>query len=566
MRKLLAVCLLTALAAATAGPATAQTYGILQFIGTGNASFSDANNWIETFSPDYLPSWSESLTGTKHTPDANSTGVLIRDGANVTLSDGSTYSMPSNFYIGNPGVADPNWMGDANMHPYTWTSMPASTFNLSNGTLLVDTDSTGEAVGMGGFYNGTVNTYWLRMGEGNGATGKYNLSAGSMVVRYKINVGYASGKTASDGVVNGNVNGGYGEMNLSGGYIQMAGPNGLNVGIYRTNITTGYLDANGVSIVPLAAGTGKVTVSAGAELSSTNTSADVKIGEGVGWINPKDRNGGLYQAKGTFIQTGGSVGFSDEAQVGYDGGDGYLEVTGGSFIARRLRVGYSNTAVSPINLSTGTIRIGPDAYFEIGRRGGTYAWAQFYGASQASAVKLISDVTPAGAGKLISVGTPTLDPNNFTLNMNAISFRPKQGDAYTVIQTEGTAGTTTPTMITSNITTGQDPNYSTMFTAAWSGKNLQATFRGFTAGDCGGDGTVGLLDLGKLGANWNKTGQAWADGDFSGDGVVGLLDLGALAANWNWTKPAGAPVPVPEPATMALLGLGGLALIRRKRS
>ena len=477
--------------------------------------------------------------------------------------------------MGHDPIYDPNYIGVPGTFKYL--SMPASTLNISGtATILIDPNDAynNDCITAGVFYNGTINQSGgyiqadhLRIGEGVGATGKYNLSGGTANLTYgRMTVGYASGKMDANAVPNAIVGGSYGEVTMSGGLVQLNGAGaGLQIGLYRTSITSGYTDGNGANYISLAAGTGKMTVSDGV-LRCTNpgTAANMNLGYGVGYVNPQDPNGGLYQAKGTFIQTGGSVGFDNEVRVGYEGGDGYLEVTGGSFIARRLRVGSTSTAVPQGALSTGTIRIGPGAYFEIGKRGGTYAWAQFYSPSQASAVKLIIDVTSAGAGKLITEGSAVLDPNNFTLDLNAISFRPKQGDKYTVIDANSAGNT--PTQITSNITVGQDPNYSTMFTAAYNGGDLEATFRGFTAGDCGGDGTVGLLDLGKLGANWNKTGQAWADGDFSGDGVVGLLDLGALAANWNWTKPAGAPVPVPEPATMALLGLGGLALIRRKRS
>ena len=56
-------------------------------------------------------------------------------------------------------------------------------------------------------------------------------------------------------------------------------------------------------------------------------------------------------------------------------------------------------------------------------------------------------------------------------------------------------------------------------------------------GDANRDGTVGLIDLGVIAANWNQSGRSWAQGDFSGDGSVTLTDLGALAANWGWTCP-----------------------------
>jgi hypothetical protein len=76
-------------------------------------------------------------------------------------------------------------------------------------------------------------------------------------------------------------------------------------------------------------------------------------------------------------------------------------------------------------------------------------------------------------------------------------------------------------------------------------------------GDFNLDGTVNLLDLNKLTANYNGTG-GWTLGDANGDGSIALLDLNKLTANYNST------VVVPEPATMTLLALGAVALIRRK--
>jgi hypothetical protein len=77
-------------------------------------------------------------------------------------------------------------------------------------------------------------------------------------------------------------------------------------------------------------------------------------------------------------------------------------------------------------------------------------------------------------------------------------------------------------------------------------------------GDFNLDGTVNLLDLNKLTANYNGTG-GWTLGDANGDGSIALLDLNKLTANYNST------VVVPEPATMTLLALGAVALIRRKK-
>jgi len=51
--------------------------------------------------------------------------------------------------------------------------------------------------------------------------------------------------------------------------------------------------------------------------------------------------------------------------------------------------------------------------------------------------------------------------------------------------------------------------------------------------DINGDGSVNILDLSILAANYGKTGRTFAQGDINGDGTVSILDLSILAANWG---------------------------------
>jgi hypothetical protein len=85
-------------------------------------------------------------------------------------------------------------------------------------------------------------------------------------------------------------------------------------------------------------------------------------------------------------------------------------------------------------------------------------------------------------------------------------------------------------------------------------------------GDANLDGTTGLPDFARLGANFNLPGR-WGTGDFNFDGSVGIADFSLLAANFNLSAidPGGRANAVPEPASLGIAAAAGL-LARRRRN
>ena len=79
--------------------------------------------------------------------------------------------------------------------------------------------------------------------------------------------------------------------------------------------------------------------------------------------------------------------------------------------------------------------------------------------------------------------------------------------------------------------------------------------------DFNGDGSVDLLDLDILGANFGNPGDPMT-GDANGDGTVDLLDLDILGSEFGMSESASA---VPEPTTALLAGLTLGLLPRRRR-
>lgn len=78
-------------------------------------------------------------------------------------------------------------------------------------------------------------------------------------------------------------------------------------------------------------------------------------------------------------------------------------------------------------------------------------------------------------------------------------------------------------------------------------------------GDANGDGIVGVVDLGILGANVGAGEVSFSNGDLNGDNMIDVADLGILGANWTGaesTQVEGLDLHVPEPATMAVVVIG----------
>ncbi|MEO0477051.1 MAG: hypothetical protein AAF085_13930 [Planctomycetota bacterium] len=83
-------------------------------------------------------------------------------------------------------------------------------------------------------------------------------------------------------------------------------------------------------------------------------------------------------------------------------------------------------------------------------------------------------------------------------------------------------------------------------------------------GDANGDGSVDLLDLDILGANFGLTPADLAEGDFNDDDIVDLLDLDILGANFGTM--AAASTSVPEPSATMLVAAWLAAFAARLRA
>jgi hypothetical protein len=590
---------------ALAGPALGQTVSqTLEFTPTGSGSWTDANNWIEIDANNPQWSWDQGRqsTGQRRLPSISAdwtTGdtAYIRSGASVTLN--SATDPIFHLYVGGRDIwanGDPNYT-DPN---FAYVSKPMSTLTIAEGALLIidpnNTQDTGKGgdtfIGSGTWlraeasYSGTLNMTggsfapcWFRLGEGMGSTGIFNLSGGTIDVRYRLNVGRMGGRTGWQGDTDPNFYGGvsewgsgYGEVNQTGGTLISSRGSAFEMWIGLNGpITTKYADANGSPVVVNWGGKGIYNLSGGV----ATCAGKLRIGKYGYWSNPLDPNDPYRTwcpCEGVLNVTGGSF-QAGNVECGSTGGKGSCNILAGTFASTQwFELGLTGTGDGNA-LGQADMRVGVGAVVELGSTlASGYAFRIF---DTLNPHLLKMDIDRDGNDVIsafikvpgTSAGSVWLGTKN-TLNVNSIGdangilSRPRQDDRFTIIDNAGT-GTGTGNFATfiSNIVNGLDPNYASAFTGEWDDPNgpgcdYIVTFRGFTGGDASGNHHVWEEDLAILESNWLRTGMSWSEGDFTADGIVNEYDLAILNSNWGW---------IPEPATLSLLGLGGLAVLRRRR-
>lgn len=133
-------------------------------------------------------------------------------------------------------------------------------------------------------------------------------------------------------------------------------------------------------------------------------------------------------------------------------------------------------------------------------------------------------------------------------------FAPSVGDVFTLITYDSEGGT----FDTLDLPAGYE------WSVSYGADNLtlEVLSAGLFAGDINGDGSVDLLDLDILGANFGSTSATFGEGDINGDGNVDLLDLDLLGSVFGTTVGSAA---VPEPTALLLLTVAASAAAVRKR-
>ena len=231
-----------------------------------------------------------------------------------------------------------------------------------------------------------VNTNTINVAHSK-ASGALNISTnGGSIAANTIQVGFdaayrstgtvniAAGTLSATSIYVGNAS--RGEVNVSGGELNMNTNGQLRIGYRRTNVpgqqqgnaSLPTIDMNGDGIVDISGGTfnataSNVQVTVGYDNSTTpetNRVAELKIRDG-GTANFTAGNKlliGRWSDGTVTVEDGGTLNLADETvAIGYGPGTGTLNVTGGTInqTGNRLSIGAYGQGVGIVNMSGGTI-------------------------------------------------------------------------------------------------------------------------------------------------------------------------------------------------------------------
>lgn len=413
-------------------------------------------------------------------------------------STAGNWDDPNNWTAGVPGSSDLAYVDNGGT-----ANMPTSFASASS--ISVGHTHPGYVHQSGGYAYAGV----LMVARSNDVTGSYDLGGGTLNAPSEY-VGFA----------------GPGSLLQSDG---LNTPRWLYVGYGLGSSGQYYLNGGSLSAEEQYVGSyasGRVTQSGGTNVVTTILS----LGIDVGFRGTYELNAGRLDVQSGQISVG-------------PGGSGVLTLNGGTAMAGQMSV------------RAGTVHVGKNAAVTIG---------QIQLANDASSLTVTRfelSATKSASIAASPVGTVTIGAaGTHTLNLQTGSYRPREGDRFTLM-TGFSSISGTFDAITTNLTLGNAG-----FSGGVNTNSYRVTFTGLAAGDANGDHRVNTGDLAQTATSWMTSGKGWGNGEFTGDGVVGTGDLALMGTNWLWSLPTPAPdQPIPEPATLALLGTCGAALIRRNR-
>jgi hypothetical protein len=392
------------------------------------------------------------------------------------------------------------------------------------------------------------------------------------------------------------INGGTGELNISGGAQVRAVHfmSGIDAGVPQYTPGTGTIHISGADtrvavpgwmvVGPTSGGAGTLVLDSGTLILGGISTPINRV------INPTGTmlvRGGVFEANGLTVR--GRLAFTGQGTIGHGTFSGlFLSVDGGS-------VTFEQGWVVP---NGSRLSVGNGGTFEAGTvLGATGTGSIHYdngGHIHAPRIELIAGgrmVLAFGGEKVLRVNSLLIEPaskldvnnNRAIIDYDAIS---PLDDVRQWITTGYNGGSWNGNGILSTAAAG-NPGFGlgyaeasqifTSFPALFGGEEVDDTavlIAYARYGDADLDGQVNLADFNRLAANFGaSSGAVWSQGDFTYDGIVNLDDFNRFAANFglsagpddvvgpaDWAALAAV---VPEPSAAVIASIP--ALLRRRR-